>query len=103
MPESFFDFYGYALPWVEVLSGFLLLLGLYPRVQSLLLFLVCLSFLIVGGLWKIKGGRLALPSNVLMLSGMAFILTLSPSSVLSLGNLFSGSPKKNHEDAKVPV
>lgn len=49
--------YGYALPWVEITAGLLLMVGVYSRTAAIIIGLMLLSFMIEFGVnwWPAKG------------------------------------------------
>jgi len=47
LPDFFANIYGYTLPWVEVIVGVLLMVGLVTRISALLTFMMLVSFVIV--------------------------------------------------------
>jgi uncharacterized membrane protein YphA (DoxX/SURF4 family) len=49
LPEALGKFYGYALPWTEIVAGLLLVIGLVSRLSAVLIGLMLLSFIIAMG------------------------------------------------------
>lgn len=68
LPEFLGQTYGFALPWVEIISGLLLLIGLYTRIAAVLIGLLLLSFLIAMGIdwWPTSGP--AYTKNIILLT-----------------------------------
>ena len=91
LPDSFARPYGYAVPWLEFLTGLLLMLGLFTRWAGGIMTLVLLSiFVAVVNKHGIQGGEEA-PFHVsLIYASMAFVLAIVGSGRLSLDALYQG-------------
>ncbi len=55
LPDALAQFYGTALPWVEIVIGALLVLGLFSRLASAIGGLVSLSFIVANSLVLYRG------------------------------------------------
>jgi uncharacterized membrane protein YphA (DoxX/SURF4 family) len=100
LPGVLADFYGYLLPWLELIAGTLLVLGLFTRFASAVTVLMVASFLIANGTavysrvhvsdtscgcfrWiTMKTGDALIVDVVLIL--FSFLLLLQPQKLLSL-------------------
>ena len=66
LPEALGKAYGYALPFVEIIAGGLLILGLLTRVSALVIGLMLLSFMVAMGInWWPESGP-AFDKNVIL-------------------------------------
>ncbi|MEO0477695.1 MAG: DoxX family protein, partial [Planctomycetota bacterium] len=81
MPEIMGKAYGYALPWVEILSGVLLVIGLLSRLSAVLIGLMLLSFIIaMGPEWWPEQGP-AFSKNFILLTLCLLIATLGSGKI----------------------
>jgi len=73
LPEAISRIYGYSLPFVELLAGALLVVGLLTRLSATLILLMLVSFVLAMGLnwWPARGP--AFSENVI-LACLAFLL-----------------------------
>lgn len=68
MPEFLGKAYGYALPWVEIIAGLMLVIGLLTRLSAALIGLMLLSFIIaMGPEWWPESGP-AFSKNFILLT-----------------------------------
>ena len=100
LPESLAQVHGFALPWVELLCGLLLILGLLGRVAAGVAALLLLSIVVALGMWYglfIEQVNYDTPENpqpglfhpsVIMLT-LAILLTVTGSGRFSLDGLWS--------------
>lgn len=82
LPEFLGKAYGYALPWVEIIAGLMLVIGLLTRLSSTLIALMLLSFMIADGLgwWPTQGP--AFTKNVILFT-LAILLISTGSGKLA--------------------
>lgn len=86
---------GYLLPWLEIVFGFLFLIGLLTRVSAVVLALLLTSFtmaLIYANHSIAGGGPGAFHSNVLLIAICLIVLAAGPGK-LSVDALASGSQR----------
>lgn len=83
MPEALGKAYGYALPWAEILTGAMLMVGLFTRISATLIALMTLSFIIAMGAewWPAQGP--AYSKNFILLT-LATLLAAVGSGKLAL-------------------
>lgn len=92
MPEPLGLAYGYALPFVELLAGLLLIVGLFGRVAAALISLMLLSFIIAMGVdWWPEAGP-AFDKNVVFFT-LAFLLIFTGAGTFSIDHLMGKSYK----------
>lgn len=86
LPEALGTAYGYALPFVEAITGLLLAAGLFSRISSGVISLMLLSFMIAFGIawWPSEGG--VYDKNVILFT-LALLLTVTGAGSFSLDNL----------------
>ena len=82
--------YGYALPFVELILGLTLAVGLFTRISAGTLALVLLSIIIAMGYWSAQHN--IIDKNVILLT-LALLLTLSGGGRLSIDSLLFGRKK----------
>ena len=86
LPRPLGLFYGYALPWVEIIAGLLLIFGLASRVGAALIALMVLSFMIEMGIgWWPDNGP-AYDKNVILFT-LALLLTAVGAGRFSVDHL----------------
>lgn len=95
LPEIVAAPYGYALPWVEVVVGAMLTLGLATRLSAILIALMLASFTVALVLAKgpSGGGPVAFHSNVVLI-GLALLLISVGGGGISIDALFRGKKAK---------
>lgn len=95
LPEILGRLYGYALPFVEMIAGALLVLGLFSRSASGLITLMLLSFMIAMGLnwWPPAGSPF---EKNLILFTLAALLTVTGSGRIGVDGLRAGSRRARH-------
>lgn len=78
LPEFLGLAYGYALPWVEVVAGFLLAIGLFTRTSAAVIALITLSILIATGVnwWPAQG--VPFSTNVILLTLAVLLAVKGP-------------------------
>ena len=94
LPDAFAAPYGYALPWLEIIIGLMLVLGLFGRIAAVLTGLMILSFTIA---LAMKMGITAQPAdaaspfsaNYIMVA-VSFLLACLGPGRLSLDRLLRG-------------
>ncbi len=91
LPEMLAKIYGYSLPFVELIAGALLVVGLWGRVAAMLIALMLLSFMIAFGIgwWPEQGG--VFDKNVVFFT-LALLLAATGMGKLSIDALFCCKP-----------
>ena len=94
LPDGLAAPYGYALPWLEVVVGVMLVLGLFGRLAAALIGLMIASFTVALALkmgWRAQGADAsgAFSSNYIQIA-VCFLLTCTGPGSLSLDRLLRG-------------
>ncbi len=97
VPDLIATPYGYALPWIELILGALLVLGLFGRVTALLVSFVMVSILVsqvnAHGITATDDPGPPFNPNYVLLS-LALLLTLLGPGKLALDTLLRGRKKR---------
>jgi len=94
LPESLATLYGYALPYAELILGFMLLIGLFTWVSSLLATLMFITFIIATGFMQMGGG---IPNKDFAYLALTMALNLGGAGPLSVDSYLK-SRKKGRTD-----
>lgn len=79
LPRWFAEPYGYTLPFVEVLVGLALMLGLYGRTTALIMAMMIASFIM--GATGISHDRLPFEPNVILLTLLLLLAATGPGRI----------------------
>ena len=94
LPTAAGKVYLYALPWMEIVVGVCLLLGLFTRFTGLLVSLMLTSFMIAATGWRDPNGG-PFHSNLTLLAIALCLMLLGPGR-LSIDALWPARKKKSH-------
>ena len=94
LPDALAAPYGYALPWMEVILGVMLVLGLFGRLAAALIGLMIVSFTIALAMkmgWRAQGPDTPHPFNANYIQiAVCFLLACTGPGSLSLDRVLRG-------------